>query len=105
MKVLSPHRYDLRGGLVLEKGENVLDRVSPIAQGYLDKLIASGIVTVLDDETATQASMPVDPPAPPPPSTVETNVIDDHAEPSAILKPEPGVDIDPDPKKRKRKPE
>lgn len=56
MKVLSPHRYDLRGGLVLQKGETVLGRVSPIAQHYLDKLIASGDVKVVDEPKPTTRS-------------------------------------------------
>lgn len=49
MIVVSPARYKLRGGLILEKGENVVpDKISPVAKVYLDGMIKRGVLRVIE---------------------------------------------------------
>lgn len=49
IKVFSPFKYDLIGGLIIPQGESVIDRMPSGAKPYLDKLIANGTIKVLDD--------------------------------------------------------
>jgi hypothetical protein len=49
MKVNSLHKYRLPGRIVLEKGDSEIGELPAHAKKYLDGLIASGIVKVLED--------------------------------------------------------
>lgn len=58
MKVTSLHKYRLPGRIVLEKGESTIGELPAPAKKYLDGLIASGIVTVLEEPKPAKAAKP-----------------------------------------------
>lgn len=61
MKVFSPHKYILPNCVTLEKGESVVGELPAAAKKHLDKLVAGGVVKVLDEPKVEEEKLKASP--------------------------------------------